>query len=200
MSPKHNFIADTDWRDAMKIYVGKFLLSNQVVLFKMLRCLGEEELASQVRESINFWLWDDGLGHYQDFFGSEHFDCLGHSLGILWDVFPRARIKRIVKKFGLVATPFGFKNIHPPYPKSKCGQRPGVYQNSTVWPFVDSYAILALIKTKNLRWAKEEFLKMVRLEGFNEWYDPIIGVGRGSSGQLWSASTFCEVASLLGFW
>jgi len=184
------FIRGADWRDAMDIYNDKACFSNQILLAKTYESLCEYEKVDELKRMINNCFWKKELGHYQDFLGSDRFDSLGHALALLWGIIPRNKIKSVLNSFDITSTKFGFKNVSPPYEMEFCNQPYHFYQNSTIWPFVQGYVILALIKVNKRRYAREEFIKLSNLNGLFEWYDPISGRPKGSKEQLWSAALY----------
>lgn len=196
---EHGLVRGGDWRDLMKNYEGELVFSNQLLLSKAYEYAGDKESAERVKQKINSMFWDDELGHYQDYLGSDHFDSLGHALAILWDVVPEDRVERIIKKYDSVSTKYGYKDIHPVYDRKECGERPCIYHNSTIWPFIHGYVILSLIKTGHIERAEEEFMKYTGLEGFNEWYDSCTGLGepKGSVEQMWSAVLYIQTYNAL---
>lgn len=181
------------FHDAMKNYENKFCILSQVLLYHFYQCIGNKEYARNVKKKINTVFWNDRLGYYVDYIGSDHFDTLAHALAIIYGVVPKDRINKVVKAFSIASSKYGYKNITPTYPQGECGYAPYFYQNSTIWPFVHGFAILALIKTGNIKLAKEEFIKFTNQIGCNEWYDARTGKPMGSSGQLWSAALYLQV-------
>ena len=87
----HRLIPGMDWRDAMPVYIGKFLLANQMLLADMYELLGNSKASSLVKENVNKLFYLENLGWYADAIhwdGSElkqdhHFDSLGNALAIL---------------------------------------------------------------------------------------------------------------------
>ncbi|MCL4435629.1 MAG: hypothetical protein M1503_01015 [Thaumarchaeota archaeon] len=178
---------DADWRDAMFNYVGKTSFCNQALLVIAYSLTGRNEQAERVKHHLEEMFWDEELGYYRDYPGSSRFDALGHSLALLEDVVPESRVDRIVEALQNASTQLGIRNIWPSYPERECGQSPEYYQNSTVWPYIQGYAVAALAKVGRQDLAEEEFRKLSDLPGFNEWYNPSTGRAGGSKDQLWSA-------------
>lgn len=181
---------DADWRDAMFNYVGKTSFCNQVLLIVAYGLAGRNKQAERVKRSLDRMFWDEDLGYYQDYPGSSRFDALGHSLALLEDIVPEKQVDRVVEALQDASTKFGVRNIWPSYPERECGQSPEYYQNSTVWPYIQGYAVAALAKVGRQDLAEEEFEKLSDLPGFNEWYNPSTGRGGGSKDQLWSAAGY----------
>ncbi|MEE9586176.1 MAG: hypothetical protein V3W09_04670 [Nitrososphaerales archaeon] len=183
-------LPEADWRDAMLNYVSKKIFCNQVLLITAYRLAGKKSEMQEVKRIVNIIFWDENLGHYQDYPGSTRFDTLGHSLAILEDIVPKKRIESVIKALQESSTRSGYRNIKPSYSERECGQAPEYYQNSTVWPFIQGYAIAALVRLGLHDVAEEEFRKFTELSGFNEWYNPSMGPLGGSEGQLWSAAGY----------
>ncbi|MFQ6134951.1 MAG: hypothetical protein ACE5KU_03950 [Nitrososphaerales archaeon] len=183
-------LPEADWRDAMLNYVSKKTFCNQVLLITANRLAGRRSEVQEGKRLVNSVFWDENLGYYQDYPGSTRFDTLGHSLAILEDIVPKKRFEGVIQALQESSTRFGFRNIRPSYPERECGQAPEYYQNSTVWPFIQGYAIASLVKVGLYDIAEEEFRKFTDLPGFNEWYNPSTGLPRGSEGQLWSAAAY----------
>jgi glycogen debranching enzyme len=190
-------IPDADWRDAMLNYVGKTSFCNQVLLVAVYRLTGRGEQAESIKRHLNNRFWDDRLGYYQDYPGASQFDSLGHSLALLEDVVPENRVDSVAESLQSASSPFGIRNIWPSYPERECGQSPEYYQNSTVWPFIQGYAVTALVKVGRRDLAEKEFQKMTDLPGFNEWHNPSTGRGGGSKDQLWSAAGYVRACRSL---
>jgi len=72
--------------------------------------------------------------------------------------------------------------------------KPGRYQNSAIWPFVEIRVIDALKKLQANIEAEEAIKVMIERKGFNEFYDPITGEPGGSEGQLWTAAAVLSAA------
>lgn len=195
------FLPGADWRDAMRRYAGRCLFCNQVLLFIAERLSGHLDSADRLRDKINSAFWRDDVGFYRDYVEEtgDHpvFDSLGHALAILEELVPKKRIDVVVHAFDLASTEFGYRNISRSYPRKECGQKPHMYQNSAIWPFVHGYVILALVKAGFEERAREEFNKFTKLLGFNEWYSPTSGVPMGSQHQLFSAALYLRAHDLV---
>jgi len=217
-------IQGMDWRDALTNYRNKFLLANQVLLVQMYDLLREEGKSDELRKTIRDVFYSDEHGFYADsvWWNKEslerdfRFDCFGNSLAILNEVGSKASEDRIVKLLEGAKTQFGYRNIFPPYKVERfifkeplknmnaflrngavLRNRPNNYQNSTIWPFVESKIAKAYLKLGLTDKARETLNMLLGREGLNEWYSPVNGEPRGSREQLWSASAILEVRDAL---
>jgi hypothetical protein len=210
----HKFIAGMDWRDSMPVYIGKCLLANQMLLANMYEMLGNSTASKLIKENVNRLFYLGNLGWYADsvyWNGSEfkqdhHFDCLGNALAILNGTASEKISKRILRGLDFAKTGFGYRNIIPYYEFDRekalatwyrtCRvpfgvafrNRPGKYQNSAIWPFVEVRVIDALGKLQSAHKAEAAIKLMLNRKGFNEYYDPTTGSPEGSRGQLWTAT------------
>ena len=210
----HKLIPGMDWRDAMPIYIGKYLLANQMLLADMYESQGNLQSSRLVKENVNKLFYCEDLGWYADSIswnGNElsidhHFDCLGNALAILNGTASQEMSKSILKGFNVAKTPFGYRNITPYYAINRekalatwyrtcrvpfgvfLRNRVGKYQNSAVWPFVESVVVEALKKMGSVDEATEAANTIVKRDGFYEFYDPSTGAPNGSEGQLWTAA------------
>lgn len=182
-----------DWRDGMRIYVGKATFNNQALMFRV--C--PDEFRERLRERVEEVFWLPERGYYADYvsregFKSKHLDVLGHATAILCNLIPESKIDTVIKSLSKALTPHGYVNVYPRYPKGACGVWrliPGnLYQNGGVWGLVQGHMILALLKLGLREEAEEQFRRMCMWRGFNEWYDPETGEPKGSRNQLWSAA------------
>ena len=210
----HKLIPGMDWRDAMPVYIGKYLLANQMLLADMYELQGNSSASNLVKENVNKLFYCGDLGWYGDsisWSGNElkldrHFDCLGNALAVLNKTASEKVSEGILKGFKVAKTPFGYRNIMPYYEFNRekalatwyktCRVPFGVflrngvgkYQNSAIWPFVEIRVIDALKELQMENEAKEAANIMVKRKYFNEFYDPETGVPKGSEGQLWTAA------------
>jgi GH15 family glucan-1,4-alpha-glucosidase len=210
----HKLIPGMDWRDAMPVYIGKYLLANQMLLADMYELQGNLPAANLVKENVNKFFYCGDLGWYADsihWSGNElkldrHFDCLGNALAILNGTASKEVSEGILKGFNVAKTPFGYRNIVPHYTFNRekalvtwykecrvpfgvfLRNRIGKYQNSAVWPFVEMRVIDALRKLQAKNEAEAATTTMIRRKNFNEFYDPTTGMPSGSEGQLWTAA------------
>jgi hypothetical protein len=210
----HRLIPGMDWRDAMPVYIGKCLLANQMLLADMYELLGNSAASNLIKENVNRLFYLRDLGWYADAIrwdGSElkqdhHFDSLGNALAILNGTASEKVSKDILMGFNVAKTPFGYRNITPYYQFSRekalatwyrtcrvpfgvfLRNRPGKYQNSAIWPFIEIRMIDALRKLQAASEAKAATSMVIEHKGFNEFYDPTTGAPDGSEGQLWTAT------------
>ncbi|MBS7628685.1 hypothetical protein KEJ23_01725 [Candidatus Bathyarchaeota archaeon] len=197
------FIYGRDWRDGMKIYVGKATFNNQALLYKV--C--PDEFKQKLKERIEEVFWLPEMGHYADYVSreglkSKHLDVLGHATAILCNLIPESKIGTVMKSVSNALTPHGYVNIYPRYPKGACGVWrliPGnLYQNGGVWGLVQGHMVLTLLHIGLIDEAAEQFRRMCMWAGFNEWYDPETGEPKGSRNQLWSAALWHRCYEALG--
>jgi hypothetical protein len=218
---EHHLIQGMDWRDAMPTYIGKYLLSNQMLLADMFELLGNYKAADIIKANVNEFFVSEKLCFYADSIYWEngnlkqdlHFDCLGNALAILNNTASGKISNGILKSFGAAKTRFGYRNIAPNYEFNRtklhstwdllCSlangaflrNKPGIYQNSAIWPFVEIRVIEALKKLGAVQDAEEAVKVMFEREGFSEFYDPVTGLQGGSKGQLWTSAAVLEAVN-----
>ena len=223
---EHQLIPGMDWRDAMPNYRGKCLLANQMLLADMYDLLGNLTGANLVKDNVNKFFYSKNLCCYADTVHWEdgelelddNFDGLGNALAILNGTASQKVSEGILKRFDTAKTPFGYRNITPNYEFNRakllvtwyltCGvangtflrNRPGMYQNSAIWPFVEIRVIDALRKLQETGEAEAATKLMIERKGFNEFYDPTTGAPRGSEGQLWTAAAVISAVNLCRSW
>ena len=210
----HRLIPGMDWRDAMPVYLGKYLLANQMLLADMYELQGNLQASNLVKENVNKLFYCGDLGWYTDSIHwsdnelkmDRHFDSLGNALAILNGTASKKVSEGILKGFNVAKTPFGYRNITPYYVFNRgkalatwyktcrvpfgvfLRNRIGKYQNSAIWPFVEIRVIDALRKLQANNEADLAINIMIKRKGFNELYDPTTGAPEGSEGQLWTAT------------
>ena len=210
----HRLIPGMDWRDAMPVYIGKCLLANQMLLADMYELLGNSAASNLIKENVNKLFYLEDLGWYADAIrwdGSElkqdhNFDSFGNALAILNGTASEKVAEDILTGFDVAKTAFGYRNITPYYEFSRekalatwyrtcrvpfgvfLRNRPGKYQNSAIWPFIEIRMIDALRKLQAASEAKAATSMVIEHKGFNEFYDPTTGAPDGSEGQLWTAT------------
>ena len=223
---EHRLIPRLDWRDTIPNYKGKFLLANQMLLANMYELLENSKAANLVKENVNKFFLSKNLCYYSDTIHWEdgelkhdhNFDSLGNALAIINGTATEKVSKGILNGFNAAKTPFGYRNITPPYEFNRakllatwyftCGvmngaflrNRPGLYQNSAIWPFVEIRVIHALTKLQATSEADAATKLMVERQGFNEFYNPTTGAPGGSKGQLWTAAAILSAVELCRFW
>ncbi len=187
------FVYGRDWRDGMRIYKDKATFYNQVLLYKI--C--PERTKRKIRDGINDVFWLPSRGYYADYLDkkgkkSRRLDVLGHALAILYNIIPESRIGLVNHSLKRALTKYGYVNVKPRYPRSSCGWwrliPNNFYQNGGIWGLVQGHMILALLHLDSINEATDQFWKMTRWKGFNEWYDPVTGKPKGSRNQLWTAA------------
>ena len=210
----HRLIPGMDWRDAMPVYIGKYLLANQMLLADMYELQGNLSESNLVKENVNKLFYCGDLGWYADsihWSGNElkldrNFDCLGNALAILNGTASKKVSQDILRGLNVAKTPFGYRNIMPYYVFNRekalatwyktcrvpfgvfLRNRIGKYQNSAIWPFVEIRVIDALKKLQAENVAEAAANIMIKRKDFNEFYDPTTGAPEGSEGQLWTAA------------
>ncbi len=193
-----------DWRDTMEVELQNTpLLSNNSLLHGIYERLGyndkADKLFSQMQEA--FWI---NKHAWRDRPTDNRFDPLGASLGVLNGTLGPRFYEDIYHGFRSVDTKYGvtIKCKHNPISakeKEVINRTDGV----VIWPFVVGFSVLALNKMAKmwslsrskelLEWevrafARDQYGKLLILEGFREWYDPEDGQGYGAQEQLWSAT------------
>jgi hypothetical protein len=211
---EHRLIPGMDWRDAMPVYIGKCLLANQMLLADMYKLLGNTTASNLIKKNVNKLFYLEDLGWYADAIswdGNElkqnhHFDSFGNALAVLNETASEKVSAKFLRGFNVAKTPFGYRNIMPYYEFDrekalatwyrKCRvpfavflrNRPGRYQNSAIWPFVEVRVIDALRKLQAGGEAQATTSLLIERKGFYEYYDPATGAPEGSEGQLWTAA------------
>jgi len=219
---EHHLIPGMDWRDTIPNYKGKLLLANQMLLADMYELLENPKAANLVKETVNRLFLSKNHGYFADTVywddgelrQDHNFDSFGNALAIINGTASEKVSKSILNGFNAAKTSFGYRNITPPYEFNrakllvtwyfKCGvangaflrNRPGFYQNSAIWPFVEIRVINALTKLHADSEADAATKLMIEREGFNEFYNSATGAPRGSEGQLWTAAAVLSSVDL----
>jgi glycogen debranching enzyme len=220
---ERSLIAGMDWRDSMPVYIGKYLLANQMHLINMYELIGDYGKSNLIKKNVNEFFYLKDQGWYADAIYwdgaylklDSHFDSLGNALAVLNGTASEKVSKSIYKGFDAAKTPFGYRNITPYYEIDRekamltwyrtcrvafgvfLRNRPGKYQNSAIWPFVEAIIVEAFEKMGLISEAKAATSLMIERKGFNEFYDPSTGAPNGSRGQLWTAAA---TLSAIDFW
>ena len=211
-----------DWRDAIPNLDNKFLLSNQILLVDVYEALGRREDSDRLKEIVRDVFCSPDAAYPVDCVCWEgagggspkrelRLDSLGTSLSILNGTLSGPAASEAAETFNLALTHYGNKNLVPPvrinrkqafvsahalnsYVRNGAffRNRPGHYQNSAVWPFIEARIVAALWKTGQVERARELSAMMIGREGFSEWYSPITGNPHGSKDQLWTAAAVLE--------
>lgn len=149
------------WMQPADIFESKSLSTNAVhyqanrIAARMAKLLGEiaasdayTRRAERIQAAVNQYLWIPGRKYYAQYlYGrgdqlrSPRTDALGEALCILFDLAEPEQQKEIVSNTPV--TGFGIPCIYPDIP----GIPP--YHNNAVWPFVQSFWLLAATKAQN---------------------------------------------------
>jgi hypothetical protein len=196
------------WMQPVDIYQSENLGTNAVhfqantVLAQMARQLGEttvaaeyEQAATAIKTAINQHLWQESAGYYGQFLYGRNFlsrspraEALGEALSVWFGIADEARAQTVVAR--TPTTDFGIPCIYP--------QIPGIppYHNDAVWPFVQSYWVLAAAKAGNETSLTESIAAIYRpaalfltnKENFVAGNGDFAGTQINSSNMLWSLS------------
>lgn len=105
-------------------------------------------IAATIKDGINSYLWIADKKYYGQFLYGRNFDilspkseALGEALCVLYDIADVKKQKEVVANVPLNA--FGIPCIYPQIPNIP------PYHNNAVWPFVQSYWVLAAAKAGN---------------------------------------------------
>ncbi len=218
---KNSLIRGMDWRDAMPNYMNKYLLSNQMLLVEMYDVIGMPEKAQQLRETVNRLFYSESDGFYADSISLRkssiqkemHLDSLGNSLAVL-NGTAGDKAARVLSALDAAKTEFGYTNISPPYAIKKADffsslrrlhafvgngafrrNAPGTYQNSTIWPFVESRVVQAMRRAGLEEKADLASSLMLSRREMNEVYGPKDGKPQESKGQLWTAAAIISLTT-----
>lgn len=193
---KDNLVMGADWRDTRTDLDNKNVLTNACLLYRIYSSLNQPDDAARVKEIIQEKYWN--YCYFIDYPGNENFDILGNSLCILYGIASTEQADCIFRyAINNLSTPYGFKMMDTFLPalnseEQKIMERDG----AVVWPFTNGFLLEAMIKKGGMEWitfAKKEFEKWNKLEGFYEWYDIKDGKGYGSKNQTWSAALYLRV-------
>lgn len=212
---KSGFVPGSDWRDAIIGLEKKCLLSNQVQLVSAYDLLGYREKAEALKEKIRDTYYLPEKGFFADSVWvregdverESRFDCLGSALGIMNGTISGEAVAGTCAGFKLAETEQGYRNVVPSYQIARgksfssvrmlnayfrngawVRNRRGHYQNSAIWPFVEARVVAALRGLGLDSAAERASEKILARRGIYEWYSPVTGEPRGSSGQLWTAA------------
>jgi len=197
-----------DWRDTMeKELGGATLLSNNCVLYRvMCEIATMRPRALALRQQILSTFWDGE--RLIDYPGNPRVDPLGTALAVLYNVVTRDVHPNLLEAFASVDTPHGvsIRCKHNPLDDDEAAMIERT-QGVVVWPFIVGFTVLALVKMAEearpaergpfAQAAEAQFEKLVRQEGFREYYDPATGKGYGAQLQLWSAALFLRAESAM---
>ncbi len=190
---KDGLIVGCDWRDTMDVqFANTPLLSNNAILHDVLRMTHNYERAAKLRTEINRQFWRNGI--LLDHPESDRFDPLGASLAVLFGLIEPENYPNVIRGYQSVDTQHGvtIKCRHNPYQPEEADIIEAT-DGEVVWPFVVGFSVLALAEIPDpvaQQLAREQYQKLVNLDGLYEWYDPNTGKGYGATEQLWSACMF----------
>ncbi|VBB17993.1 glycogen debranching enzyme alpha-1,6-glucosidase [Yasminevirus sp. GU-2018] len=144
---------------------------------------------------------------------SDNFDLFGNSLAIIFQIGTPEQTKSIIryaKKHCRKA--YGYSTLGTYLPALNTDEADAMKKDKNiVWPFVNYYFITArlvylmtsiapnckeTLSPEDLDMVNdllEDFIDLVHLDDFYEWYGSDSTKGYGSSGQMWSAVTFLTV-------
>ncbi len=196
------------WMQPADIFESECLGTNAVhyqansILSEMATVLNEKAvaekhklIAEKIKKGINNYLWMPGKGYYAQFLYGRNFkiisprsEALGEALCILFGIADKVKAKQIVAKTPV--TDFGIPCIYPQIPNIP------PYHNNAVWPFVQSYWLLAAGSVKNDQSVMESIAAIYRSasmfltnkENFVAGNGDFNGTQINSSVMLWSLS------------
>ncbi|MFW6155659.1 MAG: glycoside hydrolase 100 family protein [Planctomycetota bacterium] len=155
-------------------------------------------------------------------FSSERFDLLGNSLAILTGLAPPSRAKAILAwierecramrargDLGVDLAPNFFPFVRPGdwewSRRYELHNRPGIYHNGGVWPFVSGFHVAAMVAAGRMHLARRKLAVLTELVrrprdpalayGFNEYLQAQDGQPRGQDWQTWSAAMYLYAAA-----
>jgi hypothetical protein len=196
------------WMEPADIFESECLGTNAAhyqanrVAAKMARILNDdayvavfEEKAAQIKEGINKYLWQQDRGYYgQYLYGqvykvlSPRSEALGEALAVLFDIADKEQQQKIVSSTPVVD--YGIPCIYP--------QIPGIppYHNNGIWPFVQTYWLMAGAKAANEQSVMHSIASLYRpsalfltnKENFVADNGDFSGTVINSSNMLWSLS------------
>jgi hypothetical protein len=186
-----------DWRDTMHLELGHLpLLTNNCLLYRVYELSsssyysGKRKAAAIKRRILEVLC---PAGTFIGYPGSDRFDPLGGALAVLCDVAEPRHYEQLAASFESVDTAHGVT--------IKCRHNPAGPEEAeviertdgvVVWPFIVGFAALALHRMGRPDAARQQFNKLLALDGFREWYDPATGRGYGADAQLWSAALYAR--------
>jgi len=207
----------TDWQDAFPHKYGD-TINTQALYYYVLNLIGKKKEAEKLKQEVNeigdLKLWNNNFyyayrwknhGKYKEI--GNWFDSLGNLLAILFGLADKNKAEKIISyiKDKKINLPYPVKSIYPVIKKgSKYWEdyyldceagKPNHYLNGGIWPYIGGFYVLALIKLKKFKEAKEELEKLAKtnLKGnFPEWVDPINKKMHGKL-QAWDAGTYILV-------
>lgn len=155
-------------------------------------------------------------------FTSERFDLLGNSLAVLTGIAPRSRARALIAwierecdamrtagDVGVELAPNFFPFVRPGDPewsrRYELHNRPGMYHNGGIWPFVSGFHVAAMVAAGRPGLARRKLLALTDLVarakdpglefGFNEYLRAQDGAPGGHDWQSWSAAMYLYAAA-----
>ncbi len=212
----------TDWQDAFPHKYGR-VLSTQALYYKVLKLLGKEKIARTLKNRVNnnkeYQLWNGS--YYYAYRWKNHnrykeigdfFDSFGNLFAIISGLATKQNTKKILSYIekNKIDKPYPVKSIYPPITKDSrywqdyyldCeAKKPYHYSNAGIWPFLGGFYILALIKDKQFKKAKQELKSLAKSNTkgnlFPEWINPKTKETHGIY-QAWSAGMYILAYSSL---
>jgi len=205
----------TDWQDAFPHKYGR-TINTQALYYEVLKLTKQRKKAKKLKFNVDknpeYELWNNEF--YYAYRWKNHnkykeigdwFDSLGNLLAIIFDLATKKQANKILDyiKKKKINYPYPVKSISPPITKkSKYWQDYYLdcdagtahhYLNGGIWTYIGGFYVLALIKMKKFKQAKQELEKLAEanLKGnsFPEWIDPITKKTYGEL-QAWSAGMY----------
>ena len=154
-----------------------------------------EDRAESIQQGINTLMWQQDKGYYSQYLYGQTYkvqspraEALGEALAVLFDIAPLAKQATIVSSTPVVD--FGIPCIYP--------QIPGIppYHNNGIWPFVQTYWLMAGAKVGNEQSVMHSIAAIYRpaalfltnKENFVADNGDFSGTVINSSNMLWSLS------------
>ena len=207
----------TDWEDAFPHKYGH-TINTQALYYGSLIMAGKNKEAELLKKKVNedkddCLLWNGE--YYYAYRWKNHnkyheignwFDSLGNLLAIVFDLADGNKAKKIINYIqkNNIDKPFPVKAIYPAIKKGDkewkdyfedCDARSSYsYLNAGIWPYIGSFYVLSLIKTKMFDEAKKQLEKVAEAnllnDNFSEWLHGKTGEPSKGGGQGWNAGTF----------
>ena len=190
---KGGLVVGSDWRDTVYSLSDKKVFSVNIMLWRAYVLCDLKDKANQLKQQIEKSFYNGNF--YKNTPDDNSFDTLGHSFAVLWNFIQVEKYEEILDKFKEVETKFGYRANNMIFPKELLGYKDHERTNqfSTVWPFINGYAILSLIKMKKYDLARKQMVIWNEIDNFYEWYNPENGKGCGAKEQMWSAALYLIV-------
>lgn len=204
-----------DWQDAFPHRYGH-TINTQALYYKVLRLVRQEKKAQRLKKEIHYnkdnklwnrnyylpWRWKNHNSYHEQ---GEWFDSLGNLLAIVFNLAKKSDAKKILIKIKRerIDFPYPVKAIYPPITKGSkdwqsyfqdCDARvPYHYLNGGIWTYIGGFYVLALLKNKQFKEAKQQLVKLAEanLKGnFSEWLDGKTGKPSKGENQAWNAGMY----------